>query len=197
MTLVLGFRHAQVENPSAVIYARLPGFPLSSEGRENAERVGRLLARASVRAVYASPLERAQGTAAALAAPHGLEVRTDERLLEWAFWVRWQGMPWQGLPDREPEVAAYVDDPAAACADDPLEDVGKRVLQWAEEAAAEFDDGIVFGVSHEAPLAAAYIVGRGADFASFRAVNVPHLGSIRLLPGPPEMVDPVEVLHSC
>jgi broad specificity phosphatase PhoE len=197
MTLVLAFRHAQVENPEAVIYARLPGFPLSATGRQNAEGLGRLLASAPVAAVYSSPLDRSYQTAQALAAPHGLDVMTDDRLLEWAFWVRWQGRPWQGLPDREPEVRAYAQDPSHAFPEDPLEDVGKRVLQWAEEAAALQESGVVFGVSHEAPIAAAYIVGRGADFAGFRGINVPHLGAVRLLPGPPELVDPVEAVHRC
>jgi len=77
---------------------------------------------------------------------------------------------------------------------DPLPAVGERVLRWAREA-AERHEGVVFGVSHEAPLAAAYVVGRGADFSSFRAVNVPLLGSVRLEPGPPELVDPVSTLH--
>ena len=56
---------------------------------------------------------------------------------------------------------------------------------------------MVFGVSHEAPLAAAYVIGRGADFSHFRAVSVPLLGAIRLVPGPPELVDPVEALQRC
>jgi probable phosphoglycerate mutase len=147
--------------------------------------------------VYSSPLDRAYQTAEALAAPHGLDVRRDERLMEWAFWVKWQGKPWQGLPDREPEVAAYARDPANACPDEPLEDVAKSVLQWAEEAATAEENGVVFGVSHEAPLAAAYIVGRGADFAEFRGVHVPPLGAVRLIPGPPELVDPVETVRRC
>ena len=53
----------------------------------------------------------------------------------------------------------------------------------------------MFGVSHEAPLAAAYIVGRGEDLSTFRSVNVPLLGAVRLEPGPPELVDPVAALH--
>ncbi len=183
-----------VENPNGVIYARLPGFPLAAEGLRQAERLGALLAPAPVSAVYASPLERAMQTAGTLAAPHGLEVIPEERLLEWSFWVRWAGSPWADLPTREPEVAAYERDPVGAWPEDPLPEVGSRVLEWAREA-AERHEGVVFGVSHEAPLAAAYIVGRGADFASFRAVNVPLLGSVRLEPGPPEMVDPIGALH--
>ena len=194
MAVVLGFRHGMVENPNAVIYAQLPGFPLAAEGLRQAERLGALLAPADVSAVYASPLERAMQTAGALAAPHGVEVIPDERLIEWSFWVRWAGTPWADLPAREPEVASYERDPAGAFPEDPLPEVGKRVLEWAAEA-AERHEGVVFGVSHEAPLAASYVVGRGADFSSFRAVNVPLLGSVRLEPGPPELVDPVSALH--
>jgi broad specificity phosphatase PhoE len=99
------------------------------------------------------------------------------------------------LPTREPEVAAYERDPVGAWPEDPLPEVGARVLEWAQEAAAAHE-GVVFGVSHEAPLAAAYVAGRGGDFARFRGVNVPVLGSVRLVPGPPEIIDPVSALHS-
>jgi broad specificity phosphatase PhoE len=194
VTVVVGFRHGMVENPNGVIYARLPGFPLAPEGLRLAKELGVMLAEAPVTAVYASPLERAVQTAEALAAPHGLDVTPDERLVEWSFWMRWAGTPWADLPTREPEVAAYEHDPQGASPDDPLPAVGERVLQWAREA-AEGNDGVVFGVSHEAPLAAAYVVGRTGDFSTFRAVNVPLLGAVRLEPGPPELVDPVSALH--
>jgi broad specificity phosphatase PhoE len=194
VAVVLGFRHGMVDNPRGVIYARLPGFPLAPEGLRLAEDLGKMLAPAPVTAVYASPLERAMQTAGALAEPHGLEVVAEERLIEWSFWMRWAGTTWADLPTREPDVAAYERHPAEASPDDPLPGVGRRVLEWAREA-GERHDGVVFGVSHEAPLAAAYVVGRGADFSSFRAVNVPLLGSVRLEPGPPELVDPVSALH--
>jgi len=191
---VIGFRHGMVANPDGVIYARLPGFPLSADGLHEAERLGAMLADARVTAVYASPLERAVQTAEALAAPHGLDVVPDDRLLEWSFWVRWAGTSWADLPSREPEVAAYERDPVGVYPEDPLPTVGDRVLAWAAEA-ARAHDGIVFGVSHEAPLAAAYVAGRGADFSAFRSVHVPLLGSIRLAPGPPEIVDPLALVR--
>ena len=43
--------------------ARLPGFPLAPEGREEARGLARALAGVPIRAVYASPLERAVETA--------------------------------------------------------------------------------------------------------------------------------------
>jgi len=75
-------RHGHVENPDRVLYGRLPGFDLSARGRAQAELLGRHFAPVPLAAVLASPLERARQTAAAIAAPHGLEVEADERLTE-------------------------------------------------------------------------------------------------------------------
>lgn len=192
---VVGIRHAEVHNPHGLVYARSAGFPLSSRGREEAERVGRVLAGVGVAAVYSSPLERAVQTAEAIALPHGLVVERDDRLVEWGFWSRWQGTPWERLREHMPEVLeGYRSDPVGICPEDPLDRVGERVLQWAEEAAARADEGMVIGVSHESPLIAAYLVARGEGFSAFRSVNIPHLAAVRLLPAPPELLDPVDVL---
>ena len=75
-------RHGEVENPKGIIYGRLPGFHLSERGRRQAEAAAEHLADRPISAVWASPLERAQETAAAIATPHGLEIVSDERLLE-------------------------------------------------------------------------------------------------------------------
>ena len=148
MATVVGFRHGMVENPKAVIYARLPGFPLAAAGLEHAERLGELLASARVTAVFASPLDRAMQTAKALAEPHGLEVVPDERLIEWSFWVRWAGTPWGDLPTRQPEVAAYESDPAGANPDDPLPQVGERVLRCLDGLVARHHGSTVAAVGH-------------------------------------------------
>lgn len=75
-------RHGEVENPKGIIYGRLPGFHLSERGQRQARAAGRRLADADIGAIWASPLERAQETAAAIAERHGLEITTDDRLLE-------------------------------------------------------------------------------------------------------------------
>ena len=53
-----------------------PGVHLNDAGRAEAAVLAARLAAYPIDAVYASPLERAQETAAFLAAPHGLDVRT-------------------------------------------------------------------------------------------------------------------------
>jgi broad specificity phosphatase PhoE len=196
--VIVGIRHAQVWNPEGLVYARLPGFHLSKDGRTATEGLASALASARIAAVYASPLERAMETASILTGPHGLEVTPEERLIEWSFWIRWQGMPWSRIKDRDPEVLdVYGTDPDRACPEDPLRSVGERVLQWAEEAEWDHPVGLVLGVTHEAPLLAGMLVGRGADLSGYRAVNLPHLGCVRLRPGPPEVVDLPRWAASC
>ena len=75
-------RHGEVENPKGVIYGRLPGYHLSERGKRQAAAAARHLQDADVATIWASPLERAQETAGAIAEPHGLEIVTDDRLIE-------------------------------------------------------------------------------------------------------------------
>ncbi|MGW4421820.1 histidine phosphatase family protein [Streptosporangium sp. NPDC004631] len=81
-TVVHLLRHGEVYNPANVLYGRLPGFRLSETGRQMAETVAKSIAGRDVTALFSSPLERAQETAAPLAATFGLEVALDDRLIE-------------------------------------------------------------------------------------------------------------------
>ncbi|MDP9863509.1 MULTISPECIES: histidine phosphatase family protein [Streptosporangium] len=81
-TVVHLLRHGEVHNPANVLYGRLPGYHLSETGRQMAETVAKSVAGRDVVALFSSPLERAQETAAPLAAAFQLEVATDDRLIE-------------------------------------------------------------------------------------------------------------------
>ena len=81
-TVVHLLRHGEVHNPEGVLYGRLDGYHLSDLGRQMAELVGRHLADHDVTLVVASSLIRAQETAAPIATEHGIEVTTDDRVLE-------------------------------------------------------------------------------------------------------------------
>ncbi len=86
LTVVHVVRHGEVHNPEKILYGRAPGFRLSARGEQMAVAAAHYLtdlsANLPVTYVAASPLERAQQTAQAIAERCGVPVNTDERLLE-------------------------------------------------------------------------------------------------------------------
>jgi len=66
-TVVHLLRHGEVENPTKILYGRLPGFRLSSLGEQMAKAAASALASRDVTHVVASPLERAVQTAEPIA----------------------------------------------------------------------------------------------------------------------------------
>lgn len=81
-TAVHLLRHGEVENPEHVLYGRLPDFHLSALGVEQAKLAAECLAQRPIGYLVSSPLERAQETAAPLAALLGEPVAIDPRLIE-------------------------------------------------------------------------------------------------------------------
>jgi broad specificity phosphatase PhoE len=75
-------RHGEVENPNKILYGRQPGWYLSSRGQEMAATVGEWSKSIDLGALHVSPLQRAQETAAPIAAAHNIAITTDERLIE-------------------------------------------------------------------------------------------------------------------
>lgn len=82
LTVVHLMRHGEVHNPEGVLYGRRPGYHLSELGRQMADRVAGHLSGRDIRHVVASPLERAQETAAPIAKAFSLDIATDPRLIE-------------------------------------------------------------------------------------------------------------------
>jgi broad specificity phosphatase PhoE len=75
-------RHGEVENPHSILYGRQPGWKLSERGHQMAQAVANWSKELSLGAIHASPLERAQQTATPIAQHHGIEITTDDRLIE-------------------------------------------------------------------------------------------------------------------
>lgn len=76
-------RHGQTgSNLVSALDTAAPGAPLTAEGERQARAVGDAFAAEPLEAVYASHLDRARATAAAVARPHGLEVQVREGLRE-------------------------------------------------------------------------------------------------------------------
>ncbi len=84
MPIVHLLRHGHVHNPDRVLYGRLPDFRLSAAGEQMARAAAAQFKGGGhdVARVIASPLLRAQQTARPVAEAFGVDVETDERLIE-------------------------------------------------------------------------------------------------------------------
>ncbi|MBA3629980.1 MAG: histidine phosphatase family protein [Actinobacteria bacterium] len=144
-------RHGQVENPKGVIYGRLPGYHLSERGLLQAQSVAQRLAGADVGGVWASPLERAQETAAIIATPHGLDVITDERLTESANTLEGLGRTLGALL-RSPKHLWGFRNPMKPSWGESFAEVKERMLEVIEEAMAACEGRETVIVSHQTPV---------------------------------------------
>jgi len=96
MTVFHLVRHAEHDLLGRVLTGRMPGVPLNERGRAQAARLARYFAGRAVAAVVSSPSQRAQETAAPIAAALGLEVAMDAGLDEIDF-GDWTGMTFEAL----------------------------------------------------------------------------------------------------
>jgi broad specificity phosphatase PhoE len=142
-------RHGEVENPTRVLYGRLPGFGLSPLGHRMAELAAASLDGRPVASLASSPLQRTQESAAPWAARFGLEVRLDERLIEPAN--RFEGTNVRrGL--RDPRNWPYLVGPWRPTWGEAFTSIRARMLAAVAQAYAETDAGEAVLVSHQLPI---------------------------------------------
>jgi broad specificity phosphatase PhoE len=81
-TIVHLLRHGEVHNPAGVLYGRSQGYHLSDLGVKMATQVAEAVKDRDITHLRVSPLERAQETAQPLAEARGLDIVTDDRVIE-------------------------------------------------------------------------------------------------------------------
>ena len=145
-------RHGEVENPNKILYGRQPGWGLSLRGQEMAKTLGDWSRTIDLGALHVSPLQRAQETAAPIAAAHNIAITTDERLIEAAN--VFEGKPF-GVGDgvlKHPSSWRHLWNPWRPSWGEPYEEQINRMLAaiFAARDAAEGKDAIV--VSHQLPI---------------------------------------------
>ena len=85
MPTVLLVRHATTATTGTKLYGRSPGVDIDERGERQAAGTADFLADRTIKAVYASPMERAQQTAAPIAAAHKREVQVVDGVNEVDF----------------------------------------------------------------------------------------------------------------
>jgi len=151
-TVVSLVRHGEVDNPTGVLYGRLPGFRLSAAGEAMAKTVAATVAGRDVRVVVSSPLERAVQTAEPIAAQFGLDVQIDERLIESSN--HFEGMTF-GVGDgslRHPGNWSKLYNPFRPSWGEPYAEIAARVLAACANARKQAVGGEAVLVSHQLPI---------------------------------------------
>jgi broad specificity phosphatase PhoE len=151
-TVVHLLRHGEVDNPHKVLYGRLPNYHLSADGRRMAELAADALVGRDVVVLVASPLERAQETAAPIARVLGLDIGVDERLIEAGN--QFEGMTF-GVGDgslRHPRHWPALRNPLRPSWGEPYDVIAARMLAAIESArdAAAGHEAVL--VSHQLPI---------------------------------------------
>jgi broad specificity phosphatase PhoE len=151
-TVVHLLRHGEVFNPDKILYGRLPGFRLSSDGEAMAEKAAAWFDGRGVTHLVSSPLERAQQTARPIAATLDLPVTLDERLIEAAN--QFEGLR-VGVGDgalRDPRHWWKLRNPFRPSWGEPYVEIAARMLAAVEAARDAARGSAAVLVSHQLPI---------------------------------------------
>jgi len=151
-TVVHLMRHGEVHNPTGVLYGRMPGYFLSDLGKQMAQRVADTMGDRDITHLRVSPLERAQETAEPLAKALGIEVVTDERVIESTN--KFQGKTF-GVGDgalRKPSSWLLLWNPFRPSWGEPYKEIVARMMAAVHDArdAARGHEAVI--VSHQLPI---------------------------------------------
>jgi broad specificity phosphatase PhoE len=147
-------RHGATQLSAENRFAGAVGVDLSAEGRWQAERLADRLDSEGICAVYSSPLGRALQTAAILARPLGLEVRSRDGLREISH-GRWEGLTRAEVEGRfGDEYATWDADPFTFAPAEGESGVAvlARALPVVREIVVRHEGKRVLVVSHKATL---------------------------------------------
>ena len=145
-------RHGEVENPEKILYGRQPGWRLSTRGQEMAKVVANWSKDLDLGAIHASPLQRAQETAAPVAAAHNLQITTDANLIEAANIFEGKKFELGSGVLRHPASWWHLRNPWKPSWGEPYNEQIERMLAavFAARDAAHGKDALV--VSHQLPI---------------------------------------------
>ena len=144
-------RHGEVHNPRRVLYGRLPGFGLSTDGRRMARQAAEFVHGLDrpLSALIASPLQRTRESAEPFTELFGLDPVIDERVIEPTNVFEGRRMvrallnPWNWRHLRRPALPSW---------GEPYNDVIARMNKAMTEAWGSVDGGDVVIVSHQLPI---------------------------------------------
>jgi probable phosphoglycerate mutase len=176
-TLVLLVRHGQTPTTGKVLPGRASGLHLAEKGLRQAEQVAERIAalqtdKRRIAAVYASPLERTQETAAPIAKALGLRVRRNQGLLE-ADFGDWTGAELKKLY-KKPEWRTVQRNPSGFRfpRGESFTEMQTRIVSAIDRLRAAHPGESIVAVSHADPIKAAVAHAMGTHLDLFQRIVV-------------------------
>lgn len=165
-------RHGQTDHNRE---GRLQGqvdIPLNANGLRQAATLAASVAQDPPDVIVASPLQRAHETARIIGEACGLDVSTDESLLERSFGV-WEGLKGDEIRRRWPEQHADWRNhrPVLGVGVEDRPEVGARVSTACRELLAEHPGRTVMVVGHGAAITLGITALLGLDTNGFRGIS--------------------------
>lgn len=172
-TLVLLVRHGQTPTTGRLLTGRAPGHHLNALGRRQAAAVARRLALLRrIAAIYASPLERAQETAAPIAAARRLAVAIEPDLADGEF-GSWSGLRLATLR-RKPEWRSIQQHPSGFRfpGGESFTEMQARMVAALGRLVERHPGQVVVAVSHADPIRVALAHALGMPLDLFQRLQV-------------------------
>ena len=176
-TLVLFVRHGQTPTTGKVLPGRARGLHLAEAGQAQAAAVAERIAalqtdKRRVAAVYASPLERTQETAAPIARALGLRIRRNQGLLE-ADFGEWTGAELKRLY-KLPEWRTVQRNPSGFRfpGGEAFTEMQARITGAVDRLRAAHPGETIVAVSHADPIKAAVAHAMGTHLDLFQRIVV-------------------------
>ena len=187
MTTFLLIRHGENEYVAkGRLAGRLPGVHLNENGKKQAEIVAKAFAKAPIKAVYASPMERCMETAKPLAVALDLEVIPSQGLIEVDF-GKWQDKTLKQLRHRKLWKVVQANPSRMRFPEgETFVNAQQRIVQELESLAREYDPkDLIACFSHSdlIKLAVSYYLGQPIDLfqrimIAPASISILHLGEM-------------------
>ena len=162
--MIIFLRHGQAENNTKKILAgRSPNVNLTQTGLEQAEQAGEMLKSLNISAIYTSPIDRALQTAQIVSKHCGLEVVTDDRLIELDM-GKFTMMPYNEIFEKHGNVFLKFYQGSDEVSENEVEtfsQVQKRVTEMVDSILNKHKDENVVLVTHMDPIKA--MIGKVLD----------------------------------
>lgn len=199
MPLFLLIRHGENDfTKKHKLAGHLPGVHLNEKGQKQAQALGEALKDVPIKAIYSSPLERAQETAAPIATARRLEVQTEAGLIETNV-GKWQGRSLAALRlQKHWKVVQHAPSRAQFPEGESFHECQSRIVSTLDRITRQHkQEDIIACVFHADPikLAVAHFIGMpldhfqrlGCDTGSVSALHISEMGAslIKLNQRPP------------